>query len=123
MAELIKRTGYKSDRKGFQAVVIESELISLEEKIETLADEIIKLSADLAISREGLRTFEPLYEQALIDKTQLATENERLQGLLQKHVVGQCKTCNYIASWPVCTKCGTPYPTALEKYEKSIPAI
>ena len=41
---------------------------------------------------------------------ELTAENERLKELLQKHVVGQCPTCNYMACWPVCTKCGTPYP-------------
>jgi len=35
---------------------------------------------------------------------------ERYQGLMQNHIVGKCSHCNYTANWPVCTKCGTPYP-------------
>lgn len=34
----------------------------------------------------------------------------RYQSLMTKHIVGKCTRCNYTASWPVCTKCGTPYP-------------
>lgn len=35
---------------------------------------------------------------------------KRYQSLMSLHIVGTCPKCNYMASWPVCTKCGTPYP-------------
>ena len=50
-----------------------------------------------------------LWNTRLIEDA-LRAENERYQKLMSKHIVGQCKKCNYMASWPGCTKCGTPYP-------------
>lgn len=35
---------------------------------------------------------------------------DRYEALMSKYIVGKCPTCNYMACWPVCTKCGTPYP-------------
>ena len=39
----------------------------------------------------------------------------RYQALMSKHIVGKCPQCNYMASWPVCTKCGTPYPDGMNE--------
>ena len=40
---------------------------------------------------------------------------KRYQALMTKHILGKCPQCNYIASWPVCTKCGTPYPDGMNE--------
>jgi uncharacterized coiled-coil protein SlyX len=40
---------------------------------------------------------------------------KRYQALMNKHIVGKCPQCNYMASWPVCTKCGTPYPDGMNE--------
>jgi hypothetical protein len=57
-------------------------------------------------------------KQYMDDKSTITAQEEtinRYQALMSKHIVGKCPQCNYMASWPVCTKCGTPYPDGMNE--------
>ena len=53
----------------------------------------------------------------LLESTITAQEEtiKRYQSLMSKHIVGKCTQCNYMANWPICTKCGTPYPDGMNE--------
>ncbi|MFA5166883.1 MAG: hypothetical protein WC449_06360 [Candidatus Paceibacterota bacterium] len=104
--------------KSHELKLLQSQLSDAEKRNDLFSDclrRALKLWQDKHPDYDGWPDGAVNLAWVLDQLTTAQEENKRYQSLMSKHIVGRCTQCNYMANWPVCTKCGTPYPDGMNE--------